>query len=49
MSTIAARQAAEIVSNAQVVVALELLCAFQALELRLRQEPDMRLGRARRR
>jgi len=45
MSTIVARQAAEIVANTQVVIALELLCAFQALELRLRQEPDARLGR----
>jgi len=45
MSTIAARQAAEIVANTQVVIALELLCAFQALELRLRQEPEARLGR----
>ncbi len=45
MSTIAARGAAEIVANAQAVIAIELLCAFQALSLRLEQQPDARLGR----
>lgn len=45
MSTIAAYQAAQIVANAQMVIAIELLCAFQALELRLRLQPDARLGR----
>ncbi len=45
MCTIAARQAAEIVTNAQAVIAVELLCAFQALALRLEQQPDARLGR----
>ncbi|NLX11810.1 MAG: aromatic amino acid lyase [Chloroflexi bacterium] len=45
MSTIAARQAAQIVANAQAVIAIELLCAYQALELRLQQEPGLRLGR----
>lgn len=45
MSTIAARQAAEIVANTQAVIAIELLCAYQALELRLQQEPDARPGR----
>lgn len=45
MSTIAARQAAEIIKNTQAVIAIELLCAYQALELRLRQEPDAKLGR----
>ncbi|MBN2302984.1 MAG: histidine ammonia-lyase [Anaerolineae bacterium] len=44
MSTIAARHAAQIVANTQVVIALELLCAWQALELRLHQDPDIRLG-----
>jgi histidine ammonia-lyase len=45
MSTIAARQAAEIVANTQAVIAIELLCAYQALELRLLQQPDAKLGR----
>jgi len=45
MSTIAARGAAEIARNAQTVIAIELLCAFQALSLRLEQQPDARLGR----
>ena len=45
MSTIAARQAAQIVAHAQTVVAIELLCAFQAVELRRAAEPDLRLGR----
>lgn len=45
MSTIAARGAAEIARNAQAVIAIELLCAFQGLELRLEQQPDARLGR----
>jgi histidine ammonia-lyase len=45
MSTIAARQAAEIVRNTQTVIAIELLCAYQALELRLHQEPTAKLGR----
>jgi histidine ammonia-lyase len=44
MCTIAARHAAQVVTNAQIVIALELLCAFQALELRLLQEPDAKLG-----
>lgn len=44
MSTIAARQAAQIVAHAQTVVAIELLCAFQAVELRRAAEPDLRLG-----
>ncbi len=45
MSATAARTAAQIVTNVQTVVAVELLCAYQALELRLQQEPDARLGR----
>jgi histidine ammonia-lyase len=44
MCTIAARHAAQIVTNTQGVIAAELLCAYQALELRLQQEPDARLG-----
>jgi histidine ammonia-lyase len=45
MSTIAARQAAQIVANSQTVIAIELLCAYQALELWLQQEPGAKLGR----
>ena len=45
MSSIAARGAAEIVANTQTVIAIELLCAFQALALRLEQQPGARLGR----
>jgi histidine ammonia-lyase len=44
MCTIAARHTAQIVTNTQAVIAAELLCAYQALELRLLQEPDARLG-----
>ncbi len=44
MCTTAARHAAQIVANVQAVVAIELLCAFQALELRLRQEPGAQVG-----
>lgn len=44
MSTIAARHAAQIVANTQTVIALELLCAWQALELRVQQMPEARLG-----
>ncbi|CAG1013046.1 histidine ammonia-lyase [Anaerolineae bacterium] len=45
MCTIAARKAAQIVSNVQNVVALELLCASQALSLRLEMQPESRAGR----
>lgn len=45
MSTIAARQAAQIVAHTQTVIAIELLCAYQAVELRLAANPDLRLGR----
>jgi histidine ammonia-lyase len=45
MSTIAARKAAQIVKNAQVVVALELLCAAQAISLRVEQNPTLNIGR----
>ncbi len=44
MSTIAARTAAQIVANTQAVVGIELLCAYQALELRLQMEPDRAAG-----
>jgi histidine ammonia-lyase len=44
MCTIAARHAAQITANTQIVIALELLGAYQALELRLVQEPDAQLG-----
>lgn len=45
MSTIAARQAAQIVAHTQTVIAIELLCAYQAVELRLAANPGLRLGR----
>ncbi len=45
MSTIAARQAAQIVAHTQTVIAIEFLCAFQAVELRRAANPDLRLGR----
>jgi len=45
MAMNAARHCAEIVDNAQTVVALELLAAAQALDLRLRADPRVRLGR----
>jgi histidine ammonia-lyase len=45
MSTIAARKATQIVANVQRVVAIELLCASQALSLRLEQMPDLHPGR----
>jgi histidine ammonia-lyase len=44
MSTIAARHAAQIVTTTRQVVAIELLCAAQALSLRLEQMPDLRPG-----
>jgi len=44
MSTIAARKASEIVKNARRVIAIELLCAFQGVSLRLEQMPDAKLG-----
>lgn len=45
MSTIAARQAAQIAAHTQTVIAIELLCAYQAVELRLAANPGLRLGR----
>jgi histidine ammonia-lyase len=44
MSTLAARKAAQIVTNARRVLALELLCASQALSLRLAHMPGARPG-----
>ncbi|HJN74752.1 MAG TPA: histidine ammonia-lyase [Myxococcota bacterium] len=44
MSTTAARRAAEVVANAQRVVAIELLCAHRALTHRLKFEPGVHLG-----
>jgi len=44
MSTIAARKALNVLANAQAVCALELLCAAQALDLRLEQRPDTQPG-----
>ncbi len=44
MCTIAARHAAQVVANTQTIIAAELLCAYQALELRLQQMPDARPG-----
>src|SRR5438045_9473462 len=49
MSTIAARKAAEVVANAQRVIAIELLCASQALSLRLEEGPDLHPGKGTRR
>jgi histidine ammonia-lyase len=45
MSTIAARKALQIVENARQVVAIELLCAAQALSLRLESNADRHAGR----
>jgi len=44
MAMNAARHCAEIIGNAQTVVALELLAAAQALDLRLRADAQARLG-----
>ena len=44
MSTTAARRAAEVVGNAEKVIAIELLCAARALRYRLDQEPGLVLG-----
>jgi histidine ammonia-lyase len=49
MSTIAARKAANILNNVQRVVAIELLCAAQALRLRIEQSPDLQPGSGSRR
>jgi histidine ammonia-lyase len=44
MSTIAARKAAAILNNVQKVIAIELLCASQALSLRLEMMPNAQPG-----
>jgi len=44
MAANAARRCREIIGNAQHVVGLELLAAAQALDLRLRADPNARLG-----
>jgi histidine ammonia-lyase len=44
MGPIAARQARDIVRNVEQVVALELLCAAQGLDFRLREAPSPGLG-----
>ena len=43
--TIAARRAASVVSNARLVIAIEMLGAVRALQFRLKDEPGVRLGR----
>ena len=45
MSTTAARRAASVVSNARLVIAIEMLGAVRALQFRLKDEPGVRLGR----
>jgi histidine ammonia-lyase len=47
MGTIGARKAAEILSNVQIVLAIELLCAAQALEFLGTMSPGVGTGRAR--
>ncbi|HSR68935.1 MAG TPA: histidine ammonia-lyase [Acidobacteriota bacterium] len=44
MSLNAARHARQIVDNIEQVIAIEFLCACQALDWRLRQDPSTRLG-----
>jgi histidine ammonia-lyase len=44
MGTIAARHAAEVVSNVEYIIAIEILCACQALDFRLQQNPKAILG-----
>ena len=45
MSTTAARRAASVVSNARLVIAIEMLGAVRALQFRLNNEPGVQLGR----
>ncbi len=45
MGTHGARQAAEILRNIETVVAIELLCAAQAMDLRLEKAPNAKLGK----
>jgi histidine ammonia-lyase len=44
MSTVAARRAMQVVENSRRVIAIELLCAAQALELRQEEAPGSPLG-----
>ncbi|MBM4165384.1 MAG: histidine ammonia-lyase [Ignavibacteria bacterium] len=44
MGTIAARHAAEVVSNVEYIIAIEILCSCQAIDFRLRQNPKAQLG-----
>jgi histidine ammonia-lyase len=45
MSTTAARRAAQVVNLAATVVDIELLCAAHALQWRLEESPELRLGK----
>ncbi|NUO18346.1 histidine ammonia-lyase [bacterium] len=44
MGTHGARQAAEILNNVQKIVAIELLCGAQALDVRRKQSPNLKFG-----
>jgi histidine ammonia-lyase len=44
MATSAARHARQIIGHGETVIALELMCAAQALDLRLRADASVRLG-----
>jgi histidine ammonia-lyase len=44
MATSAARHARQIIAHGEIVIALELMCAAQALDLRRRADPSVRLG-----
>jgi histidine ammonia-lyase len=44
MATSAARHARQIIGHGEIVIALELMCAAQALDLRLRADASVRLG-----
>ncbi|HUY75670.1 MAG TPA: histidine ammonia-lyase [Ktedonobacterales bacterium] len=46
MSLNAARHAREIVDNVEAVIAIELMCAVQAIDLQLRRNPSLKPGRA---
>lgn len=45
MAANAARHAYEVTSNTRKVLAIELLCAAQALDIRMEMEPDCRFGK----
>jgi len=45
MGTHGARQASEILSNVQKIIAIELLCAAQALDMRRQNSPDLKFGK----